>query len=59
MNTRTHIKTQKFAIFVRKNLKINMLQIKKYCKVRDNCHYAGKYRGAVHNICNLKYSVSK
>ena len=28
---------------------------KKYCKVRDHCHFTGKYRGAVHNICNLRY----
>ena len=30
---------------------------KEYSKVRDYCHYAGKYRGASHSICNLKYSV--
>ena len=29
------------------------------CKVRDHCHYIGKYRRAVHSICNLKYSVPK
>ena len=28
-------------------------------KVRDHCHYTGKYRGAAHNICNLRYKVSK
>ena len=32
---------------------------KKYRKVRDHCHYTGKYRDAVHGICNLKYSVNK
>ena len=32
---------------------------KKNYKVRDNCHYTGKYRGAAHNICNLRYKVSK
>ena len=32
---------------------------KKYCKVRDHCHYTGEYSGAVHSICNLKYSVPK
>ena len=36
-----------------------MLKIKKYRKVRDNCHYAGEYRGAAYNICNLKYSIHK
>ena len=25
-------------------------------RVRDHCHYTGKYRGAAHNTCNLKYS---
>ena len=32
---------------------------KKNCKVRDHCHYTGKYRGAAHNICNLWYKVPK
>ena len=30
---------------------------KKYHKLRDYCHYTGEYRGAVHSICNLEYSV--
>ena len=28
-----------------------------YHKVRDHCHYTEKFRGAVHNICNLRYNV--
>ena len=32
---------------------------KKQQKRRDHCHYTGKYRGAVHNICNLRYKVPK
>ena len=32
---------------------------KKQQKVRDHCHYTGKYRGAAHNICNLRYNVPK
>ena len=31
----------------------------KYQKVRDHCHYTGKYRGAVHDICNLRYKLPK
>ena len=26
-------------------------------KVRDHCHYTGKYRGAAHSICNLQYRI--
>ena len=32
---------------------------KKHHKVRDHCHYTDKYRGAAHNICNLRYKVPK
>ena len=28
-------------------------------KVRDHCHYTGKYRGAAHSICNLRYKIPK
>ena len=28
-------------------------------KVWDHCHFTGKYRGAAHNTCNLRYKVPK
>ena len=32
---------------------------KKHHKVRNHYHYTGKYKGAAHNICNLRYKVPK
>ena len=32
---------------------------KKYYKVKDYCYYTGKYKGAAHNNCNLKYKKQK
>ena len=30
---------------------------KNYRKVRDHCHYTGKYRDALHSISNLKFNL--
>ena len=30
---------------------------KNYWKVRDHCHFTGKYRSAACTICNLKFNV--
>ena len=32
---------------------------KKYRKVRDHCHYTGKFRGVAHNNCILRYKIPK
>ena len=49
-----YMKTQNSVIFENKYLKD-----RKYRKIRDHYHYTGKYRGAAHSICNLKYSEPK
>ena len=28
-------------------------------KVRDHCHYKGKFKGAADNICNLRHKIPK
>ena len=30
-----------------------------YHKVRDHCHYTGKFIASAHSICNLRYNVPK
>ena len=37
----------------------NKKEFRKMQKVRDHCHYTGKYRGAAHSICNLRYKIPK
>ena len=32
-------------------------EFKLHHKVRDYCHYTGKFRGAAHNICNLRNKI--
>ena len=49
------------------NQKLCHICEKKFCtdnnkrmrKVRDHCHYTGKYRGAAHSKCNLEYIIVK
>ena len=48
---------QQNVTFVRKDSLKSLLMIKNYQKVRDNYHFTGKYRGAAHIICNLKFNL--
>ena len=50
-----HYNKQKVCYICKKEFDNN----KKQQKVRDHCHYTGKYRGAAHNICNLRYKIPK
>ena len=47
---------KKFCYICKKEFDTND---KKNYKVRDHCHYTGKYRGSAHNICNLRYKMLK
>ena len=49
----------KICYICKEKFKNKYFEGKKYHKVRDHCHYTVEYRGAVHSICNLKYSVPK
>ena len=37
----------------------NNNEYKKIRKIKDHCHYTGKYRGAAHTKCNLNYKIVK
>ena len=37
----------------------NNKEFKKMKKLRDHCHYTGKYRGAAYSNCNLNYKIPK
>ena len=39
--------------------KNNKKAFKLYHKVRDHCHYTGKFRGVALSICNLRYKTPK
>ena len=49
----------KFCYVCKEKFVVKYASDKKYGKNRSHCYYTGEYRGAVHNICNLKYSVPK
>ena len=49
----------KICYTCKEKFKNKHLKGKKYRKVRDHCHYTGKYIGDAHSICNLKHSEPK
>ena len=53
---------QKVCYIYKKEFSTNendKILFKLYHKVRDHCHYTGKFSGAAHSICNLRYKTSK
>ena len=54
------MKSKENYIYAKKEFSTNKNEENKfkiYQKVRDHCRYTGKFRGAVHSICNLSYKV--
>ena len=49
----------KFCYICKEKFENKFVKDKKYCKARDHCHNAVKYRDAAHSVYNLKYNVSK
>ena len=49
----------KICYICKEKCKNKLIKDKKYCKVKDHCHFAREYRGAACSICNLWYKVPK
>ena len=50
----SHIQKKSFVMMKMRKRNLNYQK-----KVRDHCHYTGKFRGAAHSICSLTYKVIK
>ena len=48
--------SKKFVVYAKKDL-VLLMTIKN--TIKYHCHYAGKYRGAAHSTCNLRYKTPK
>ena len=51
------MKSKRFVTYAKKVFstdKNDKNVFKLYHKIRDHCHYNGKFSGAAHSICNLR-----
>ena len=58
MKKKIYIVSKKYVIYAKKGF-ITDDKDKKHHKIRDHCHYTGKYEGATHDIFNLRYKTPK
>ena len=47
------MKIKSFVIYAKKRF------TKDNKKVKDHCHFRGKYRGAAHDKCNMNYKITQ
>ena len=59
IHKRTAGEEAKICYICKEKLENKYWKVKKFCKVRDHCHYTGECRRVAHSICNLKYGVPK
>ena len=56
----TLYQSQKVCYICKRTFCYDKIQEKRFKlnkKVRDHCHFTGKFRGAAHCICNLRHKV--
>ena len=59
MKKLSFMKTKNNVTYIKKVFFRNEKEKYKHIKVRDQCHYTGKFRAATHSTCNLRYVPKK
>ena len=55
----SHMLIKHTVTFSKKKFEHKYTNDNNFCKIKDHCHYTGKYRRGAHSICNLSYSIPK